>query len=101
MGIESAITALAGSTIASLWQGHKAASAQQDATDNATKAAKATADAATEATNKANQKAPDSAALLAANQQAGKGGAGGTLLTGSTGIDPSLLQLGKTTLLGG
>jgi hypothetical protein len=40
-------------------------------------------------------------AILDAATQAGKGGASGTMLTGSQGIDPNLLSLGKNTLLGG
>lgn len=104
MGIETGAALLfsaLGMGAASIYQGNKAASAQKDATDQATKSAKATADAATEANNRANQKKPDAAALLAGNQAAGKGGASGTMLTGPSGVDPSALQLGKTTLLGG
>jgi hypothetical protein len=50
-------------------------------------------------------KSPDVQSVAAG--QAGQGQAGGapgvaqTFLTGSGGIDPSLLQLGKKTLLGG
>jgi hypothetical protein len=50
-------------------------------------------------------KAPDASTVAAG--QAGTGQAGGapgvaqTFLTGPGGIDPSLLQLGKQTLLGG
>lgn len=50
-------------------------------------------------------KMPDASAI--ARGQAGAGQAGGspgvaqTFLTGPGGIDPSLLQLGKTSLLGG
>jgi hypothetical protein len=50
-------------------------------------------------------KAPDASSIAAG--QAGQGQAGGapgvaqTFLTGPGGIDPSLLNLGKTTLLGG
>ena len=50
-------------------------------------------------------KAPTAANTLKGQQGAGQaGGAPGvaqTFLTGAGGIDPSLLQLGKTTLLGG
>ena len=50
-------------------------------------------------------KAPDALGTLKSQQGTGQaGGAPGvaqTFLTGSGGIDPSLLQLGKTTLLGG
>ena len=53
-----------------------------------------------EAINRANQKSPNVNAIMAAAQQAAKGGVGGTMLTGPQGIDPSALQLGKTSLLG-
>ena len=50
-------------------------------------------------------KAPDALGTLKSQQGTGQaGGAPGvaqTFLTGAGGIDPSLLQLGKTTLLGG
>ena len=50
--------------------------------------------------NRANQRQPDTAAILSAAQQAGKGGASGTMLTGAQGVDPASLTLGKNTLLG-
>jgi len=57
--------------------------------------------------NAANQKRPDTAAILAAAQQAGRAGeqagragASGTMLTGPQGVDPNALALGKNTLLG-
>lgn len=50
--------------------------------------------------NAANQKRPDTAAILAAAQQAGRAGASGTMLTGPQGVDPNALALGKSTLLG-
>src|SRR4051812_35523418 len=48
-----------------------------------------------EANNRANAKSPDSAAAMAANAMAGKGGQSGTMLTGPSGVDPSSLTLGK------
>jgi hypothetical protein len=53
------------------------------------------------ANNKANQNKPDVAGILASNANAGKAGPSSTLLTGSQGIDPTKLNLGKSTLLGG
>ena len=53
------------------------------------------------ATNRANAKTPDVAAMMAANALAGSSGQSGTMLTGPGGVDPSLLTLGKSTLLGG
>ena len=58
------------------------------------------AKAADEATNSANQKRANTAGILDAAAQSGKAGASGTMLTGPQGIDPNLLNLGKTTLLG-
>lgn len=82
-------------------QGKKANEIQQAAGDEAQKRAEATAKLAEEAVNKANQKRPNVAGMLSSNQMAAKGGQSGTMLTGPGGIDPSKLQLGKTTLLGG
>lgn len=50
--------------------------------------------------NKANQKAPDVGTLRGRNQQEGKGGQGGTMLTGARGVDKEKLLLGRATLLG-
>lgn len=100
----TAMTVLAGAAAAgtaySIYAGEKARGAQEDAQNQARANAQKTADAADQATNRANQKAPDASALLSANQAAAKGGPSGTMLTGTSGIDPSLLQLGKSTLLG-
>ncbi|MHB1430176.1 MAG: hypothetical protein ACYC5U_11720 [Rhodocyclaceae bacterium] len=70
--------------------------ASQQAQANALKQEKA----ADEATNRANQKRANTAGILDAAAQSGKAGASGTMLTGPQGIDPKLLNLGKTTLLG-
>jgi hypothetical protein len=50
--------------------------------------------------NRANQKKPNVGTILAAAQQASKGGASGTMLTGPGGVDPNALTLGRTSLLG-
>lgn len=96
---------LAAASVASagyaIYSGEKARTAQHTAMDEAKANATATATAAEQATNKANQKKPDSGALLAANAAAGQSGQSSTMLTGPTGIDPGLLTLGKSTLLGG
>lgn len=70
--------------------------ASQQAQANALKQEKA----ADEANNRANQKRANTAGILDAAMQSGKAGASGTMLTGPQGIDPNLLNLGKTTLLG-
>lgn len=72
-------------------------SAQQQAQANALKQQKS----AEEANNKASQKTPDTQAIMDAAMLAGKTGAASTLLSGTQGVDPSALQLGKATLLGG
>lgn len=50
--------------------------------------------------NRANQKDPNTAAMTAANRRKAKGGQSSTLLTGTSGIDLSALNLGRTVLLG-
>jgi len=81
-------------------QGQSQASAQKKAQNQARDAAAAQAKDADRAFNKANMKQPDVGALDSANQMAAKGGPGSTMLTGSAGIDPTALSLGRTTLLG-
>ena len=92
----------------SIYNGEQQRSAQADANNKAQEAAKqqkANADKTQQMQeqqiNKANAKTPDIGALLSGNQQAAKGGASGTMLTGPQGVDPSALNLGKNTLLGG
>lgn len=99
MAFTAAIAAVVG-TGYSIYSGERNASAQSNAQNQAKQQAQQTADASDQANNRANQKSPDENGLLAANQASGKNGVGGTMLTGPTGIDPSLLQLGKSTLLG-
>jgi hypothetical protein len=48
----------------------------------------------------ANMKAPDVASILQRAALAAKGGMGATMLTGAGGIQPGMLNLGKTSLLG-
>ena len=106
MGIE---TILAGAALAlaatgtgySMYQGERAAGAQEKAQRLSMAETQKTARAADEATNRVNQKRPNANAILAAAQQAAKGGMGGTLLTGPQGVNPGEMSLGKSTLLGG
>lgn len=95
-----AVAAVAG-TAYSVYNGERAAKEQEGAMKRAQDSAKSQADAADQAMNKANPKRPDVGALLAGNALAAKGGVGGTMLTGPTGVDPAGLTLGKSTLLGG
>jgi hypothetical protein len=94
-----AAAAVAG-TAYSVYNGQQQASAQRGAAQQAKDAATKQADSADQANNRANAKTPDIAAMLTANQGAAKGGASGTMLTGTAGVDPAQLQLGKNTLLG-
>jgi hypothetical protein len=50
--------------------------------------------------NRANTKKPNVDAIMSSAQQAAKGGASGTMLTGPSGVSQSSLALGKTSLLG-
>ena len=92
---------MAASTAYSAYAGNKADQNQRSAQRQSLRAAEDQANAAEQATNKANQKRPDIAGALASAMLAGKAGSSGTMLTGPGGIDPSALQLGKSTLLGG
>ena len=84
-----------------MYQGERTADMQKDAQLLSVAETQKTARAADEATNRANQKRPNANAILAAAQQAAKGGMGGTLLTGPQGVNTDELSLGKSTLLGG
>lgn len=97
----AAVAAMAAGTGYQVYAGQQAASQQEEAQQQAKSAAKTQEQKAEEATNRANQKRPDTMAILSAAQQAGKGGASGTMLTGPTGISPDALNLGKSSLLGG
>ena len=93
--------ALAANTGYTIYQGERNANMQDDAQRQSMAQARQTAQSADEATNRANQKRPNANAILAAAQQAAKGGMGGTLLTGPQGANMGELSLGKSTLLGG
>lgn len=97
----AALAAVGASTAATVYQGEKARSAQNRATDQATAAAEKAASEQERATNKANQKRPDVAALLAQNVLNATGGQGSTMLTGPLGVDPTTLSLGAPAKLGG
>lgn len=93
------LTIIAGlSTIGSIFQGESAARQQKKAAAQAQANADRTYAQAEQASNKANAKTPNIAALAAANAIAGKSS---TSLSGASGVDPSSLSLGRTTLLGG
>lgn len=99
MAITAAVAAVVGTSYA-VYSGERASSVQKDGQRKAEVAATQNATLADQANNKANQKRPDTNALASANAQAAKAGGSGTMLTGSAGVDPAALQLGKNTLLG-
>ena len=55
---------------------------------------------ADESMNRSNQKRPNTSRIVDEASQAGRAGSSGTMLTGSQGVDPGSLQLGRSTLLG-
>lgn len=99
-----ALVATAAASAAGVVSSLKAQSEQKKAAAQALKQQKqaqaAAEQQAAQANNKANQKSPDTAGILQAAAEAGKAGASSTMLTGSQGVDPAALQLGKNTLLG-
>lgn len=99
MGI-AMVTSAAIAASATAYSAHQ----QKSASNDAIAAQKETA-AAAEANRPQASKAPNSQAVQASEAGAGQaGGAPGvaqTFLTGAGGIDPSTLNLGKNTLLGG
>jgi hypothetical protein len=96
----AAVTAFAVNTYVQYDNGQKQQSAQRDAQAQALKSSQDQAALADQANNRANGKKPNVAGLLSENAMAAKGGIGGTMLTGPTGISPNDLTLGRTTLLG-
>jgi hypothetical protein len=106
-GLSAVAVAEIGAAVAAAGTAYNAYSANQAGKrQNAANTQAATAAAknqqmADEANNQANAKTPDVAAQLQANLAAGKQGAAGTMLTGPSGVDPTQLTLGQTSLLGG
>ena len=93
--------AAAASLVYSAYSANQANKREAHAMDLAQQRAKIQEDMADQANNRANAKRPNIGALLAANQRAAaSGGGAGTMLTGASGVDPSLLTLGRTSLLG-
>lgn len=100
MGVTALAAAVGVGTGYQIYSGQQAAKAQEDALNQAKDQQAKAEQQADQAMNAANPKKPDTAANVSALQQAAKAGASGTMLTGPSGIDPSTLNLGKTTLLG-
>lgn len=106
-GAISASTLLAATAIttaatvgASIYTGRKQDKASRRGYEQAQRQADAQAKQADEAMNRENRKSADSGAFLGEAALAGKAGQSGTMLTGTQGVSPDLLNLGKNTLLG-
>lgn len=97
-GVLTAVSVIG--TAASIVNSQKQAKEQEKAAKQAQANADRQAREAEQANNRANQKRANTGAALDNATQAGKAGASGTMLTGSQGIDASLLNLSKSTLLG-
>ena len=75
---------------------------QKDANTEAKNQATKAADTADQNMNRANRKKANVGGIMSRANQAGKSGAAGTMLTGSSGVDTASLNLGSSsTLLGG
>lgn len=90
---QQSLAAQRAANAASIAQANKAAAESKALMDKQLKSAD-------ENMNRAIQKRPNTARVVDEAAQAGKAGASGTMLTGSQGIDPSKLQLGRNSLLG-
>jgi uncharacterized protein HemX len=100
----TALGVLAAASVASagyaVYSGEQAKGDRKDAMNEARRnQAKAEASADMER-NRLNPKKANAAGVMSGIEQAAKGGASGTMLTGPSGVDASALQLGKSTLLG-
>lgn len=84
-----------------VYSANKASKASRAANAQNERQAAAEAQRSEQQFNKANQKTPDIAAMFSRNRDAMKSGIGTTFLTGASGVAPSNLTLGKSTLLGG
>lgn len=78
----------------------KSLKSQNTAQQTAEGAALSTQRKSETAQNQVNQQTPDIAAILSRAATAGKAGQSSTMLTGPGGVDPTMLNLGKSTLLG-
>lgn len=95
------ITAAIGSAVAGAYNANQQKQQMKGANYRAEQAALKQEKQLEQQMNAANKKRPNTNALLANASQNARAGQSGTMLTGSQGIDPAALTLGKTTLLGG
>jgi len=101
MGLEAAILwpmLVGGAT--SIYQSERAASTQRRAQRQAQGNADRAAAQADQDRNRANQRQPNADSILATARRGGQTGLRSTMLTGSAGVDPDSLRLGRSSLLG-
>lgn len=96
MGITAAITAVAGA-----YSANQQKQQQKGANYRAEQAALKQEKQLDQQMNAANKKRVNARAMIDNASQSARAGQSGTMLTGSQGIDPAALTLGKNTLLGG
>lgn len=82
-------------------QQRRALRAQEQAQQEALNRAQAAERRSRAEFERVNRRQPDATSLLGAEQARERTGAGSTLLTGSLGVDPGKLLLGRKSLLGG
>jgi hypothetical protein len=95
------VTAAIGSVVANAYNANQQKQQMKGANYRAEQAALKQEKQLEQQMNAANKKKPNTNALLSNAAQNARAGQSGTMLTGSQGIDPAALTLGKTTLLGG
>jgi len=100
MGL-SAAAVMVGTTLANAYSANQQKQQQKGAQYQAQQAALKQEKQMEQQLNAANKKRPNTSAMLDSASQSARAGQSGTMLTGAQGVDPSMLTLGKTTLLGG
>ena len=92
---------MAATTAFSAYNANQQRQQQKGANYQAEQAAKKQQSQMEQDLNAANKKRPNTTAMLDNAAQSARAGQSGTMLTGTQGVDPSMLTLGKNTLLGG
>ncbi len=108
MAVAAAFTAVAASTYVSVKSANeqrrvqeKALEEQRKSNERAEQRAVQEEQRTEQEYNRQNRQTVDASNALDASQLAAQEGGGGTLLTGTMGVDPNELNLSKNTLLGG
>ena len=99
MGLSAAV--MVGTTLATAYNANQQKQQMKGAQYRAEQAALKQEKQMEQQMNAANKKRPNTTAMLDSAAQSSRAGQSGTMLTGTQGIDPAALSLGKNTLLGG